>query len=155
MSEAVAAHFDRCLGCMGCLPVCPSGVRYDHVIDAARVRVEREYRRRPADRLHRAFIFSLFPWPRRLRVAGLLLWLVRISGLQWLVRRLGVLRFSHRMEALESLAPPVRLPELFARLPDRIPAQGKPRLRAALLTGCVQRVFFPGVNAATVRVLSA
>jgi glycolate oxidase iron-sulfur subunit len=155
MSEAVAAHFDRCLGCMGCLPVCPSGVRYDHVIDAARLRVEREYPRRPLDRFFRGLIFSLFPWPRRLRVAGLFLWLLRITGLQWLARRLGLLRFSHRMEAMESLAPPVRFRELFARLPDLTHAQGAKRLRAALMTGCVQRVFFPGVNAATVRVLSA
>jgi glycolate oxidase iron-sulfur subunit len=56
---------------------------------------------------------------------------------------------------MESLAPSIRLGELFAQIPELVPAQGQKRLRAALLTGCVQRVFFPGVNAATVRVLSA
>ena len=39
LGEEVKTHFDRCLGCMACLTSCPSGVRYDHVIDRARVLV--------------------------------------------------------------------------------------------------------------------
>ncbi len=155
MSPAVAEHFDRCLGCMACLGACPSGVRYDHVIDQARARVERDHHRPAADRLHRAFVFSLFPYPARLRVAAFLLWAWRALGLQWLVRRSGLLRASRRLAQLDALAPPLRLGDVFARLPARVPAQGERRLRAGLVTGCVQRVFFPGVNAATVRVLAA
>jgi len=155
MTPAVAAHFDRCLGCMACLGACPSGVRYDHVIEDARARVEHEYRRPAADRLHRAFVFALFPRPGRLRVAALFLWLWRASGLSGLARRLGLLRVSRRLAQLESLVPPLRLSEVVARLPARTPATGERRLRAGLLAGCVQRVFFPGVNAATIRVLAA
>jgi glycolate oxidase iron-sulfur subunit len=155
MSPIVAEHFDRCLGCMACLTACPSGVRYDHVIEAARVRVERDLRRGPADRLHRSAVFALFPRPGRLRAAGFLLWAWRATGLRRLARRLGLLRFSRRLAALEALAPPVSLRELLARVPARTPARGARRLRAGLVTGCVQRVFFPGVNAATVRVLAA
>jgi glycolate oxidase iron-sulfur subunit len=155
MSPIVAEHFDRCLGCMACMPACPSGVRYDHVIEAARVRVERELRRTPADRLHRAFVFALFPRPGRLRAAAFLLWAWHATGLRRLAHRLGLLRFSRRLAALEALAPPVSLRDLTARLPERTPARGAPRLRAGLVAGCVQRVFFPGVNAATVRVLAA
>ena len=155
MSPVVAEHFDRCLGCMACITACPSGVRYDHVIEAARVRVERDLRRAPGDRLHRAGVFAIFPRPGRLRAAAFLLWLWRTTGLQRLARRLGLLRFSRRLAALEALAPPVSLRDLLARLPERTPARGTPRLRAGLVAGCVQRVFFPGVNAATVRVLAA
>jgi glycolate oxidase iron-sulfur subunit len=155
MSPAVASHFDRCLGCMACVTACPSGVRYDHVIDAARARVEREYHRPAADRLHRSLLFALFPRPRRLRAAAFLLWLSQVIGLQWLVRRLGLLRFSRRLAQLEALAPSLSLREVLARLPERTPARGERRLRAGLVGGCVQRVFFPGVNAATIRVLSA
>src|SRR3989442_4531564 len=32
-------HLDRCLGCRGCQPVCPSGVGYGHGIEAAPERV--------------------------------------------------------------------------------------------------------------------
>jgi glycolate dehydrogenase iron-sulfur subunit len=40
-------------------------------------------------------------------------------------------------------------------LAGRIPAQGQRRAVVGLLTGCVQQVFFPEVNAATARVLAA
>jgi glycolate oxidase iron-sulfur subunit len=155
MSPAVAAHFDRCLGCMACITSCPSGVRYDHVIEAARARVEREHARPLADALHRAFVFALFPWPRRLRAAALFLWLWRVTGLRWLARRVGLLRAFPRLAAMEALAPPLPLRDVLARLPAHVPAAGERRLRVGLVGGCVQRVFFPGVNAATLRVLAA
>ena len=148
-------HFDRCLGCMACLSACPSGVRFDRVIEAARERVEREVPRAPVDRLFRALLFALFPYPGRLRLAGLGLWLFRASGLGWLLRRAGWGRRLPRLAALEALAPPLRLSQFFRRLPPRVPARGERRLKVGLLQGCVQRVFFPEVNAATVRVLAA
>jgi len=155
MSPAVAQHFDRCLGCMACLTSCPSGVRYDHVIDRARVLVEERHPRAAADRLWRSFIFALFTRPALLRVAAALLWLLRVTGLQALGRRLGVLRLSRRLAALDALAPPVTLREVLHRLPRFTAARGERRLRAGLLGGCVQRVFFPNVNDATIRVLAA
>lgn len=155
LSGAAAAHLDRCLGCMACVPACPSGVRYDRVIEAARARLERELPRPPADRRFRALIFALFPHPGRLRAAGALLWLARVTGLQRLVRRLGLLRRFPRLARLDALAPPVRLRDLLRRLPPVIPARGARRLRVGLVAGCVQRVFFPEVNASTVRVLAA
>jgi glycolate oxidase iron-sulfur subunit len=155
VTPAVAEHFDRCLGCMSCMTACPSGVRYDHVIEEARTRVEREHPRSPGDRLHRAILFAIFPWPRRLRVAAALLWAWRATGLQWLARRLGVVRLSRRLAQLDALSPDVSLRDVLARVPALTPSRGERRLRVGLLTGCVQRVFFPGVNAATVRVLAA
>lgn len=155
MSPAVASHFDRCLGCMACQGACPSGVRYDHVIDAARERVEREYPRQPADRLHRSLLFQLFPYPARLRAMAFLLWLFRVLGLRALARGLGLFKASRRLAQLDGLAPALTLGEVFASLPARTPARGERRLVAGLVAGCVQRVFFPGVNGATVRVLAA
>src|SRR5512134_3538638 len=130
MSPAVAEHFDRCLGCMACLTSCPSGVRYDHVIDGARVLVEERHRRPTADRLWRAFIFALFTRPRVLRVVAALLWAFRVTGLQWLGRRLGVPRLSRRIAAMDALAPPVTLEDLRQRLPRVTLAKGGRRLRA-------------------------
>src|SRR3954464_13906174 len=34
LSEAMVTHWDRCLGCMACVTACPSGVRYDKLIEA-------------------------------------------------------------------------------------------------------------------------
>jgi glycolate oxidase iron-sulfur subunit len=66
----VALHLDRCLGCMACMTACPSGVRYDLVLEEARAQREQAVPRGHFDRLHRAALFWLFPYPRRLRLAG-------------------------------------------------------------------------------------
>lgn len=156
LSATVVSHLDRCLGCMACLAACPSGVRYDVVIEEAKAAVERAGARPPGDRLFRGFLFSLFPYPARLRVAAFFLWVYRAIGLQWLVRRSGILKaVSRRLAALESLAPPVTWHHLVARLPALVPAEGTRRARVGLVGGCVQKVFFPAVNEATLRVLAA
>ena len=54
-----------------------------------------------------------------------------------------------------TLAPSVSWRSLFASIPERTPAVGERRMTVGLLTGCVQRIAFPNVNDATVRVLSA
>ena len=156
LSPSMLSHFDRCLGCLACKPACPSGVRFDLVIEEARARAERAGVRAPLDRLHRAFLFWLFPHPARLRAAALLLWVLRASGLQWLLRASGLLRLlPRRLAQLDALAPPVGWRHVTAGLPAPAAARGPRRARVGLLGGCVQRVFFPGVNEATVRVLSA
>ncbi len=155
-SENVAAHFDRCLGCMGCMTACPSGVKYDVLIEHTRAELERRFPRSQADQFHREAIFALFPYPGRLRAAAALLWLYTESGLRALVRRIGLLRLlPRRLAQMDALLPAVSLHNVAARLPERVPAKGERRARVALLAGCVQRVFFPGVNEATLRVLSA
>ena len=146
LTPTVAQHFDRCLGCMACVTACPSGVRYDVLIEETRAMVERLHRRPLRERVQRALIFSLFPHPRRLRVAVALLLAATWTGLRWLLERLRL---------FPALAPRVTAHHLTAALPDRVPAQGSQRQRVALVAGCVQRVFFPSVNEATLRVLSA
>jgi glycolate oxidase iron-sulfur subunit len=141
---------------MACVTACPSGVRYDELIEAVRPQLERNYRRSPADRLFREMIFQLFPYPSRLRVAAVAGALYeRFNGHDRLDRA-GVLdRLPDRLRALEELMPPARLRGLTRRLPAYIPARGTAsRRRVGLLVGCVQRVFFAGVNAATARVLA-
>jgi glycolate oxidase iron-sulfur subunit len=152
----VALHLDRCLGCMACMTACPSGVRYDLIIEEAREQRERLAPRGLFDRLHRAALFGLFPYPRRLRLAAALLLLYSRSGLQWLLRTSGLLRLvSARLATLDALAPRLGLSSLVSSLPERLPAAGERRARIGLVTGCVQGVFFPNVNAATARVLVA
>ncbi|HTP49704.1 MAG TPA: (Fe-S)-binding protein [Anaeromyxobacteraceae bacterium] len=151
----VVHHLDRCLGCMACLAACPSGVRYDVVIEEARSAIEKAKARGPLERLKRSLVFSLFPYPGRLRVAALLLWLYRVSGLRWLARSLGLVKLVPFLAQLDGLAPAVGWHEVSGGLPAFTAARGERRGRVALVTGCVQRVFFPGVNEATLRILSA
>nr|MDQ2971025.1 heterodisulfide reductase-related iron-sulfur binding cluster [Acidobacteriota bacterium] len=155
-TETVVAHFDRCLGCMGCVTACPSGVRYDVLIEQTRASIEKNYRRPLLDRIYRTFLFFLFPHPERLKVVASLLRLYAGSGLRRLVRGSGLLRLlPARLAQLDSLMPAHRPRKESAEPPERTAALGRARATVGLLAGCVQRVFFPEVNAATVRALSA
>ncbi len=171
MTPAFVDHFDSCLGCMACVTSCPSGVQYAPLIEATRAQIERRYPRSLADRLFRSAIFALFPVPNRLRVA-----LLPLAIFQRTFRRnrgdrkergdthgssrrtLGAPRFLPsllaRLGAMMSLAPKVTLSSLFSSIPSHTPAAGARRQTVGLLTGCVARLTFPNVNAATVRVLS-
>ncbi len=74
------------------------------------------------------------------------------SGLQRLVRRSGVLaRLSPTLATMDAVAPELGRR---TRLPERVAARGTRRAVVGMLTGCVQREFFPEVNAATARVLA-
>ena len=168
---AAATHLDRCLGCMACVPACPSGVRYDRLIEAARSWAEeppagpgppplppRSRRERaaqggdlrdvplpapaPAADSRRCGPPSAPGWTGARRAAGL------------------AERLAPELGASLRVAPPPPVgrpaPGLAPRwLPGRVPAQGPRRAVVGMLTGCVQQVFFPEVNAATARVLAA
>jgi glycolate oxidase iron-sulfur subunit len=136
LSPTTVQHFDRCLGCMACVTSCPSGVQYDRLIEQTRAQVEEHYERSDDDRLLRALLFATVPYPRRLRVA-LTLTPPRLPG---------------PLAPFAALRPPWRSAR---RIPEVTPAVGEKRLRVGLLLGCVQRVVFGDVNAATARVLSA
>ena len=155
LDGVVKEHIDKCLGCMGCVTACPSGVRYDLLIEATRAKIEAEVPRAPQDGAFRNLVFSLFPYPGRLRALAPLLWLATKLGVPGLAGGpLGRL-LPPRLRQLATMAPPIALGDAFASLPARTPAQGAQRARVALVAGCVQRAFFPNVNAATIRVLAA
>jgi glycolate oxidase iron-sulfur subunit len=181
LTEAAGEHFDRCLGCMACMTACPSGVQYDQIIAAAREWTEAadaqpsdegsdglgpagvapggavpEARRPLRDRLTRAGIFALFPYPERLRVAIAPLRALQRTGADRLIARTGLIgRVSPAAEQALRLAPPAAKAMPPGRLPERVAARGERRAVVGMLTGCVQSVFFPRVNAATARVLAA
>ena len=152
LSAQMVTHWDRCLGCMACVTACPSGVKYDKLIEDTRAQVERNHSRSPADRLYRSLLFELFPHPGRLRALAPLMALSRRLGLHRLARRGGPLP---RARALASLTPGTPLRDTMKRLPEHTKAQGERRGSVGLLQGCVQRVFFHDVNAATAEVLAA
>jgi glycolate oxidase iron-sulfur subunit len=115
---------------------CPSGVQYDRLIERARPQIERNGPRSRRERWLRKGIFALFTHPGRLRAA--------VPFMNLPIPK----PYGH-------LAPKVSTRAAFRRLPEVTPAVGERRGRIALMQGCVQRVFFGDVNAATVRVLAA
>ncbi len=155
MNTTFVKHFDSCLGCMACLTACPSGVEYDKLIEATRAQIERNYPRTASDRLFRRLIFELFPRPERLRRLAVPLWLYQRTLGSALRRTRIIERLPARLRAMEALLPDFTLKSAQTIWPQIIPAQGQRRKRVGMLLGCVQRVFFNEVNAATIRVLSA
>lgn len=155
LTPATTQHFDSCLGCLACVTTCPSGVQYDQLIAATRPQVERNQPRSLLDRLYRLLIFNLFPYPQRLKLLLPLLWLYQKIGLSQLIKSTGLLKkISPRLNAMESILPPINLSTLNHNYPLVIPAQGKKRYRVGVILGCVQRFFFSQVNQATIRVLT-
>jgi glycolate oxidase iron-sulfur subunit len=156
LDATVASHFDSCLGCFACVSACPSGVRYDQLIEATRPKLNTAELRSPWQHAFRQLLLAVLPYPSRLR--ALLTPLRAYAGgpLQTLVRRSGLSRLlGPQLEAMEALLPPLA-PEGFAdRFPLLTPARGERRGRVGLLLGCVQRCFDPQVNAATLAVLQA
>jgi len=152
---AVATHIDRCLGCMACVTACPSGVRYDVLIEQMRPEVERRHRRTPADRAFRRFCFEVFTHPGRLRALVPALVAGRRLGFQRRLQPTLQQRFP-RLAAMARVTPDVKLSAAWKKLPERTPARsGAARGTVGLLQGCIARVFFSRTNEATVRVLSA
>ncbi|ELS33747.1 MULTISPECIES: (Fe-S)-binding protein [Pseudanabaena] len=157
LSPAIAQHFDSCLGCLACVTTCPSGVEYDQLIEATRAQTERNHRRSLPEQLLRKFIFATFPYPKRLRVLLAPLLAYQKLGLQKLQRSLGWLEklLPKQILAMESLLPNLTAQSFQDNFPEVIAAKGEKRYRVGMLLGCVQRVFLPEVNNATVRVLTA
>jgi glycolate oxidase iron-sulfur subunit len=133
LTDTVAGHFDRCLGCMACVSACPSGVQYDRLIEQTRVVIEERRRRPLGERVLRSLVFAVFPHRRRLRAA----------------LALRALPAPGPLSTLKQLAPPWSAPQW---PPVHLPGAGA---RVALVAGCVQSVVFGDVNAATARVLAA
>ena len=148
LDATVTAHFDQCLGCMGCVTACPSGVRYDRLIERVRPQVERRHTRTPAERALRKLLFETLPHPKRLRV---------LAPMLAASRRMGAERaLPERLAAIAKVAPqPPSGRAAKMGVPELTPAMGVARGRVGLLLGCVQRVFYPGVHRATVHALSA
>jgi glycolate oxidase iron-sulfur subunit len=140
----VVKHIDRCLSCLSCMTTCPSGVHYMHLVDHGRRYIEENYRRPWHERLIRGTLAAVIPRPGLFRLA--------LMG-AWLGRPLAKL-LPGRFGAMLALAPaslptpsPVDRPQVFQ-------AQGQRRARVALLSNCAQQVIAPGINEATIRLLT-
>ena len=140
--EDALPYIDRCLGCLGCVTACPSGVSYGELIMPFRAYAQ-ERRRRPfAARLTRRLVLETLPYPGRFRLAALSGNLAKpFQGL-----------LPAQLRAMISLLPE-SLPNA-QPLPEVFPAQGVRRKRVVLLAGCVQQGLAPEINWATLRVLS-
>ncbi|MAM63958.1 glycolate oxidase subunit GlcF [Maritimibacter sp. UBA3975] len=142
--EKTVKHIDRCLSCLACMTTCPSGVHYMHLVDHARVHIEKTYKRPLMDRMLRWTLARILPFPGRFRLA-------------LLGAKIG--------KPFRRFVPDARLRAMLAMAPKQIPpvsrnddaqvfpAIGAPKKRVALMTGCAQRALDTDINDATIRLL--
>jgi glycolate oxidase iron-sulfur subunit len=151
----VVKHIDRCLSCLACMTTCPSGVNYMHLVDQARVRIEKEYTRPVTDRALRAVLAWILPRPGWFRVSMILARCGRWLGALLPTREVdpanpGLLR---RVRAMLALAP-ASLPPPGPAGGNVFAARGKKLGRVALLQGCAQQVLGPRINQAAINFLT-
>ena len=149
MTPAFVSHFDKCLGCMGCVTACPSGVQYGPLIEKTRAQIEKHYDRPAGERLFRSLLFSVLPYPSRLRLA-----LAPLVILGPLLKAIAPV-LPRRLRAMVAVAPQPSLRSLTTSAREHTPAVGPSRMKVAVLTGCVQRLAFAATNEATINVLAA
>ncbi|MDR7537926.1 MAG: heterodisulfide reductase-related iron-sulfur binding cluster [Armatimonadota bacterium] len=143
---AFARHIALCLACRACETACPSGVQYGALVETSRALLA-QAAPLGARALRRLVLEHLLARVDRLRLLARLAGLYQASGLQRLVRGLGLL--SGRLAALEALLPPQVTPAA----QTATAASGAFRGSVAFFHGCVQEAFLPQINRATVRVL--
>ena len=136
---ALAYHLDRCLGCRGCEPVCPSGVQYGIGLEAARRRIAEA---RGVSRLARLALWAL----TSPKVSRVVYWFARGFRATGIPRRLaGWGRFRFAMGMLAATQGGERRTTARKVLSPPSPA--------LLFRGCVQQGLFSHVHDATVRAL--
>jgi len=154
-TQEVVKHIDRCLSCLACMTTCPSGVHYMHLVDQARVRIEKEYTRPPTERLLRAALAWVLPRPGLFRLS------MRLA--RWAQPLVALLPAPGPNAASPGLLR--RIKAMLALAPGRLPAPGPvggsvfaalgPRRgRVALLQGCAQQVLAPRINQAAINLLT-
>lgn len=148
IDEVFIDHLECCLGCRACESACPSGVRYELMLNTSKARI---YEAQPPSRLQRFAFRRLLPYPGRLRPIAAALRLYQASGLQKLVRKNVLLRrLVPRLIQAEE-----KLPQIPAatRFEGFYPAHGEPRYRVAFLNGCVMPLLFPDTHRASIELL--
>lgn len=157
ITPRVEEHLELCVQCRACEAVCPSGVPFGRVMEAARAQIAATRKQSWRQRLARYAAFrALLPRPWLLHAAAMLLKTYQMTRLQWLVREYRLLRLFRGLEGMERQLPTVG--KFFsgprARRPERAADSRPSTRRVALLSGCVMPWVHGRVHEATCRVLA-
>jgi glycolate oxidase iron-sulfur subunit len=153
-TQEVVKHIDRCLSCLACMTTCPSGVNYMHLVDQARVRIERDYKRPLTERALRALLAFVLPRPELFRLGMILARFGRpLAALLPTPKPAASPSLLRRIKAMLALAP-ASLPKPGPLGGSVFPALGDRRGRVALLQGCAQQVLAPRINQAAINLLT-
>lgn len=149
-------QLDLCLGCRACEPVCPSGVKYGHLLEDARDVLTQSTSFSLTEKLVRNVTFDrLFPNQDRMRQANSLLRFYQKSGMQKLVRASNALKIlPGNLEAMESILPEVPPSAMLKQRPEHINATSSPKKKVAFFSGCLMDTMFATTNDSTLTLLT-
>jgi glycolate oxidase iron-sulfur subunit len=153
--EDVERSLNMCLGCRACEPVCPSGVRYGHLLEEARDIIQQHKKHSFLVRVVRKLVFhELFPYPERMRMAMGLIGFYQRSGLQSFARKTGLLNIlPSSLRQMEKVLPNVPPLKEMKERPHHLAPEGPVKRRVAFFTGCLMDTMFMATNDATMRLL--
>lgn len=155
--EDVEKSLNMCLGCRACEPVCPSGVKYGHLLEEARDIINQNKKHSVPIKAVRKVVFNgLFPHQSRMRSFIHLIGLYQRSGLQNVVRQSGLLRlFPESLATMEKVLPKIPTLKEMKNRPTHLSAEGKKKKKVAFFSGCLMDTMFMKTNDATITLLQA
>jgi glycolate oxidase iron-sulfur subunit len=155
--EDVEKSLNMCLGCRACEPVCPSGVKYGHLLEEARDIInQNKNHSAPVNAVRKVVFNGLFPHQNRMRSFIHLIGLYQRSGLQNVVRHSGLLRlFPDSMATMEKVLPKIPTLKEMKNRPTHLAAEGKMKKKVAFFSGCLMDTMFMKTNDATITLLQA
>lgn len=153
--EDFERSLELCLGCRACEPVCPSGVKYGHLLEEARDIINQNKKFSASTKLIRKTVFNgLFPHPNRMRNVTGLIGFYQRSGIQTIARKIGFLGLlPDSLATMEKVLPQVPTMKQMKNRPEHLPAIGKQQQRVAFFSGCLMDTMFLQTNDATMKLL--
>lgn len=153
--EDVERTLELCLGCRACEPVCPSGVKFGHLLEEARDIIAQNKKHSLPTRAVRKIVFKeLFPHQKRMRLAVGLLGLYQRTGLQAIARKSGVMKLiPNNLSAMEKVLPKVPTMKQMKQRPTYLLSIHEKVSKVAFFSGCLMDTMFLETNNATMKLL--
>ncbi|HSL88049.1 MAG TPA: (Fe-S)-binding protein [Ignavibacteriaceae bacterium] len=155
LSETFAEEMNFCLDCQACETACPAGVKYGRMVETARVVIdEYGYGGKFGIAVKRFALRKVVASRNVLKFVSRLLWFYQKTGLQKLIRSIGLLKlFSKKLFEIEKLSPVIA--DIFSdnqineiEMPD-----GEVKYKTAFHFGCLMNTMFADINSDTIEVL--
>ncbi|MBI3004493.1 MAG: (Fe-S)-binding protein [Ignavibacteriales bacterium] len=155
MTDGFVDEMNFCLDCQACETVCPAGVKYGSLVEAARAQIfQGGHESFLSKSLKTIFLRWFFGDQARLKLLGRILRLQDRLGITWFLEKTGFLKlFSKKLHDVLAMRPQISSYFSSDVLPEVISRVSKPRYRVGFLTGCIMDIAFADVNEDTVELL--
>ena len=152
-SERLLEYLSLCLDCQACASACPCGVNAGELV--AELTCERKSEE-GLGFMEDLILRKLVPHPDRLETSMAPMRMYQNSGLQKLVRTLGIMKmFPKQLERMEGLLPTLPSRPLRQEINEVTPAVGTERGTVGFFLGCVMSLIFSDASRATIKLLSS